>query len=141
MLWLQGLLPAITPHLSVTHNDVPASDKLQTQLEHGDVQEVDEVTQVIHQQPEVDVVRHLVGEGPAHGNQPAVPVPGQHHEEQPQDVHQACGGGRGRNMLERQPEKGSSPWDEGGAFFFPLVCLHFPTSTICGPSVIWGRGM
>ena len=91
----------------MTHNDVPASDKLQAHLEHGDVQEVDEVTQVIHQQPEVDVVQRLIGEGPAHGNQPAVPVPGQHHEEQPQDVHQVCRG-RGGKVLEPQPEKGPS---------------------------------
>lgn len=88
--WPHRPLPLPGPH-----NDVSPSDKLQAYLEHSDVQEVDEVAHIVHQQPQVDIVQRLVGEGPAHGNQPAVPVPGQHHEEQPQDVHQVCGGARG----------------------------------------------
>ena len=123
------------PNPAVTHNDVPASDKLQAHLEHGDVQEVDEVAQVIHQQPEVDVARRLIGEGPAHGNQPAVPVPGQHHEEEPQDVHQVCRGG-GREGAGASAGEGplASPSDRDGAFLFPLISLHFLTSPKCGPS-------
>lgn len=118
--------PSHALHLPVTHNDVPSFDKLQAYLEHRDVQEVDEVAQVIHQQPEVDVVWRLVGKGPTHRNQPAVPAPGHDHKEQPQDVHQVCVEGRGRNMLEHQLEKGSSP----GSFLFPtrlsvLSCKHY----------------
>lgn len=92
----------------MTHNDVPAFDKLQAHLEHGDVQEVDEVAQVIHEEPEVDVVCPLVREGPAHRDQPAVPVPGQHHKEQPQDVHEVWGRGD-RNGLEGQQESAPPP--------------------------------
>lgn len=103
----------------MTHNDVPAFDKLQAHLEHGDVQEVDEVAQVIHEEPEVDVVCPLVREGPAHRDQPAVPVPGQHHKEQPQDVHEVWGRGD-RNGLEGQQE--SAPPQQ--------LCMDFITQKI-----------
>lgn len=93
------------PHPAGAHNDVPASDELQAHLEHGDVQEVDEVAQVIHQQPEVDVVCVWIGR-PSARDQPAAPVPGQHHREQPQDVH-IRSAGRGEEGARTSAREGS----------------------------------
>ena len=75
------------------HHDVPAPDELQAGLEDQDIQDVDGVAQVVGQQPQVDVAGGLVGEGPAHRDQPHVPVPGHGDEEQPQHVHQVCATG------------------------------------------------
>lgn len=60
-----------------THHYVPSTDKLQPRLEDGDVQNVNEVTQVVGQQPVINVVWSLVGEGPADWDEPCIPVPGQ----------------------------------------------------------------
>lgn len=57
------------------HHDVPTTDKLQPRLEDSDVQDVNEVTQVVGQEPVVDVVRGLVGKGPADRYEPGIPVP------------------------------------------------------------------
>lgn len=127
--------PSHPLHRPVTHNNVPSFDKLQAYLEHGDVQEVDEVTEVIHQQPEVDVAWRLIREGPTHRNQPAVPVPGHHHEEQPQDVHQVCAEGRGGDVPAHQPDRLLAVGP--GCGFLPLVYLRLPVSTVCDNSVTW----
>lgn len=58
-----------------THHDVPSTNELESWLENGDVQDVNEVTQVVGQQPVVNVVWSLVGEGPADWDEPCVPVP------------------------------------------------------------------
>lgn len=76
-----------------THDDVSSLHELQPGLKDEDVQQVNEVTQVVHQQPVVDVCCSLVGESPADRDQPAVPVPGHDNEEQPQHVHQICAQG------------------------------------------------
>lgn len=70
-----------------THHYVPSTDKLQARLEDGDVQDVNEVTQVVGQQPVINVVWSLVGEGPAHWDEPRVPVPRQSDQKHPQHVH------------------------------------------------------
>lgn len=59
-----------------THHYVPSPNKLEPRLEDGDVQDVNEVTQVVGQQPVVNVVGRLVGEGPADWDEPHIPVPG-----------------------------------------------------------------
>lgn len=69
-----------------TDHDVSPTDELQPGLEDEDVCDVDEVTGVVHQQPQVDVLRCLIGERPADRDQPHIPVPGCHHEEQPDDI-------------------------------------------------------
>lgn len=78
---------------AATHYYVSPPHKLQAGLKNDDVQQVDEVAEVVHEQPEVDVGWRLVGEGPADGDQPAVPVPGQDNEEEPQHIHQVCAQG------------------------------------------------
>lgn len=78
-----GHVPPWDAAHAATHYDVSSSDELQAGLKDNDVQQVDEVTQVVHEQPVVDIGRRLVGEGPADGDQPAVPVPGQDNKEQP----------------------------------------------------------
>lgn len=78
-----GHVPLWDAAHAATHYDVSSSDELQAGLKDNDVQQVDEVTQVVHEQPVVDIGWRLVGEGPADGDQPAVPVPGQNNKEQP----------------------------------------------------------
>lgn len=85
-----------------THHDVSSANELQTRLEDGDVQDVNEVAQVVGQQPVVNIVRRLVGEGPAHGDEPHVPVPREGNQEHPQHVHQVCG------ERERETRRGES---------------------------------
>lgn len=70
------------------HHYVSSTDELQARLEDGHVQDVDEVTQVVGQQPVVNVVGGLVGEGPAHRDEPSVPVPRKRDQKHPQHVHQ-----------------------------------------------------
>lgn len=79
--------------LICAHHDVSSPDKLQPGLHDQDVQDVDEVTGVVGQQPQVDVFGGLVRESPADRDQPHVPVPCCHHEEQPDHIDQVCGGG------------------------------------------------
>lgn len=86
-----------------THDDVSSLHELQPGLKDEDVQQVDEVTQVVHQQPAVDVCCSLVGESPADRDQPAVPVPGHDNEEQPQHVHQICTQGQPHHQLGTHP--------------------------------------
>lgn len=74
----------------MTHHDVPAADKLQARLEDGDVQDVNEVAQVVGEEPVVNVAWRLVGKGPAHRDEPGVPVPRQGDQQHPQNVHQVC---------------------------------------------------
>lgn len=74
-----------------THHYVPSPHKLEPRLEDGDVQDVNEVTQVVGQQPVVNVVWSLVGEGPADWDEPRVPVPRQGDQQHPQHVHQIWG--------------------------------------------------
>ena len=71
-----------------TDHDVSGAYELQARLEHHDVQDVDEVAGVVGQEPEVQVLRRLIGKGPPHWDQPHVPVPRSHHQEQPEDVDQ-----------------------------------------------------
>lgn len=78
---------------AATHYYVSSLDELQPGLKDEDVQQIDKVTEVVHEQPAVDVCRCLVGESPADGDQPAVPVPGHDNEEQPQHIHQICAQG------------------------------------------------
>lgn len=79
---------------SFTDHDVSSADELQSGLEDQDVGDVDEVAGVVGQQPQVDVLWGLVGKRPADGDQPHVPVPRRHNEEEPDDVDQICGGGK-----------------------------------------------
>lgn len=76
--------------ISADH-DVSSADKLQPGLEDEDINDVDEVEGVVGQQPQVDVFGGLVRKRPADGDQPYVPVPRRHHEEQPDDVDQVYG--------------------------------------------------
>lgn len=71
-----------------SYHDVPSTDKLQPRLEDGDVHDVNEVAQVVGQQPVVNIFCRLVGKGPADWDEPHVPVPGQAHQHHPQHVHQ-----------------------------------------------------
>lgn len=74
-----------------SYHDVPSTDKLQPRLKDGDVQDVNEVAQVVGQQPVVNILWSLVGKGPAHWDEPHVPVPGQADQHHPQHVHQVWG--------------------------------------------------
>jgi len=89
--------PAASPSGGVqhvaTHYYISPPHELQPGLKDEDVQQIDEVAEVVHEQPAVDVCRRLVGESPADGDQPAVPVPGDDNEEQPQHVHKICARG------------------------------------------------
>lgn len=76
----------------LTDHDVSSTDKLQSGLEDEDVGDVDEVAGVVDQQPHMDVFGGLVRKRPADGNQPHVPVPRRHNNEEPDDVDQVCGG-------------------------------------------------
>lgn len=69
-----------------THHYVPSTNKLQARLEDADVQDVNEVTQVVSQQPVANIVWSLVGEGAAHWDEPHVPVPRQRDQKHPQDI-------------------------------------------------------
>lgn len=77
----------------ITDHDVSSADELKSGLEDEDVGDVDEVAGVVGQQPQVDVFGGLVGERPADGDQPHVPVPCCHNTEQPDHVDQICGDG------------------------------------------------
>ena len=79
--------------MACSHHNVPAAYELQPRFEEQHVQDVEQVTQVVHGQPHVDVTGSLVWERTAHRDQPDIPVPGQGHEEQPQHVHQVLEGG------------------------------------------------
>lgn len=72
-------------------HDVSSTDKLQPRLENDHVQDVDEVAGVVGQQPQMDILRCLVGKRPPDRDQPHVPVPGCHHAEEPDHVDQICG--------------------------------------------------
>lgn len=72
---------------SITHNYVTSTDKLQAWLKDGDIQDVNKVTEVVGQQPVVNIIWGLVGEGPANWDEPHIPVPGETHQEHPQDIH------------------------------------------------------
>lgn len=87
------LVPRGGMQCPATHNDVSPLHKLQPGLKDEDVQQINEITEVVHQQPVVDVCWSLVGESPADRDQPAIPVPGHDNEEQPQHIHQICTGG------------------------------------------------
>lgn len=82
------------PSRPLTDHNVPPTDELQPWLEDQDVDDVDEVAGVVGQQPQVDVFGRLVGKRPAHGDQPHVPVPRCHHQEEPQDVDEICRDGK-----------------------------------------------
>jgi len=84
-------------------HDVSSADKLQSGLHDEDVCDVDEVAGVVGQQPQVEVLCCLVGERPTDRDQPHIPVPRRHHEEQPDHVDQICGG-RKRNMCDKKQE-------------------------------------
>lgn len=87
---LRDKIKVICRFISADH-DVSSADELQPGLEDEDINDVDEVAGVVGQQPQVDVFRGLVRKRPADGDQPYVPVPRRHHEEQPDDVDQVCG--------------------------------------------------
>lgn len=48
----------------------------------------------------MDVVGGLIGEGPANGDEPDVPVPGARHKEQPQYVNQVWSGGKEKQGID-----------------------------------------
>ncbi len=73
-----------------TDHNVSSTDELQSGLKDEDVSDVDEVTGVVSHQPQVDVLWSLVGKRPADGNQPHVPVPCRHNNEQPEYVETIC---------------------------------------------------
>lgn len=77
--------------VDATDHDVSPADELQSGLEDEDVGDVDEVAGVVGQQPQVDVFGGLVGKRPADGDQPHVPVPCRHDDEQPDHIDQICG--------------------------------------------------
>lgn len=43
--------------LSATYNNISLMDKLQADLKDGDVQKVDEITEVVHSHPVIDILR------------------------------------------------------------------------------------
>ncbi len=59
-------------------------------LHNEDVENINAITEVIHQQPPVNVLRRLVRESAAHRDQPNIPVPRERHKEQPHHVGQVC---------------------------------------------------
>lgn len=77
-----------------TNHNVSSTDKLQSGLKYENVCDVDEVAGIIYQQPDVNIFWSLVGEGPAHRDQPHVPVPRHHHKKQPYNIDQICWEGR-----------------------------------------------
>lgn len=105
------LVPRGGMQCPATHDDVSPLHELQPGLKDEDVQQINEVTEVIHQQPVVDVCWSLVGESPADRDQPAIPVPGHDNEEQPQHVHQIC-------------TQGTAPWSAGHTALLWVNPLH-----------------
>lgn len=80
----------VRSELSLAHHNVPSSHKLQSGLHNEDVENINAITEVIHQQPPVNVLRRLVRESAAHRDQPNIPVPRERHKEQPHHVGQVC---------------------------------------------------
>lgn len=97
------LVPIGGMQCPATHDDVSPLNELQPGLKDEDVQQINEVAEVVHQQPVVDVCWSLVGESPADRDQPAVPVPGHDNEEQPQHIHQICTQETAPDQLGRHP--------------------------------------
>lgn len=94
------------PSRPLTDHNVAPTDELQPRLEDQDVDDVDEVAGVVGQQPQVDVFGRLVGKRPAHGDQPHVPVPRRHHQEEPEDVDEICRDGKSqRSQMQETPTK------------------------------------
>lgn len=93
------------PSRPLTDHDVAPTDELQPWLEDQDVDDVDEVAGVVGQQPQVDVFGRLVGKRPAHGDQPHVPVPCCHHQEEPEDVDEICRDGKSSSLQSQRSQK------------------------------------
>lgn len=105
------------------YHNISSAYKLQAGLKDQDVGDVNKVTGVVHKKPPVDVVCSLVGEGPAHWDQPHIPVPRHHHKEQPHHVDKVYRETRGTNIAEQsqlQREYKTSV----GAKGYIMISLH-----------------
>lgn len=76
--------------VNIYHN-VPMLHKLHSGLKGQDVQNIDGITEVVNQQPHMDVIRCLIRKRPTHRNHPRIPVKGQRHTKQPKYIDQIYG--------------------------------------------------
>ena len=70
------------------HNSI--IDKPNPDFENDYVEDVDEVTAVVEDEPVVHVLFCLVGEDPSEGDNPRVVHVGDDHDEQPYHIHLTC---------------------------------------------------
>lgn len=93
----------------ISHHYVPSMNKLQPRLEDGDVQNVNEVTEVVGQQPIINVVWRLVGKGPANWDEPHIPIPCQTDQQHPQHIQEVWGNRQTRRGINNiYKEKGET---------------------------------